>query len=89
MNMSDHQHHEKCKKLFSQLSEYLDRELDEQTCSEIDAHLDGCLPCRACMETLKKTVNICQNLDEEDVPPDFSERLRALIGQFAAGGGKG
>jgi len=73
----------------SRLSEYLDRELDEQTCREIDAHLDGCVPCRVCMETLKKTVSICRNLDEEEVPPDFSERLRALIGQFAAGEQKG
>ena len=83
--MSDH-HHEKCRQLFSQLSEYLDRELDEQTCAEIDAHMGDCLPCRVCMETLKKTVNICQNLDEEQVPPDFSERLRQLIGQLAARG---
>jgi len=89
--MSDHHHHhhENCRQLFSRLSEYLDRELDEQTCSEIDAHLDGCLPCRVCMETLKKTVSICQNLDEEEVPQDFSDRLRALIGQFAARGREG
>jgi anti-sigma factor RsiW len=87
--MSNHHHHERCRQLFSQLSEYLDRELDEKTCSEIDAHLEGCVPCRVCMETLKKTVNICRNLDDEDVPPDFSERLKALIGQFAAGRGEG
>ena len=80
--MSNHHHHENCRQLFSQLSDYLDRELDERTCEEIDAHLCDCLPCRVCMETLKKTVNICQHLDREQVPPDFSERLRKLIGQL-------
>jgi len=82
--MSEHHHHrETCRQLFAQLSEYLDRELDEQTCSEIDRHLDTCRPCRVCMETLKKTVDVCRNLDHEQVPPDFSRRLRDLIGQLS------
>ncbi len=80
--MSDHQHDEKCRQLFAQLSEYLDRELDEKTCREIDAHLGDCIPCRVCMATLKKTVSICQNLDEDPVPPDFSRRIQELIGQL-------
>jgi len=80
-----HHHHETCRQLFAQLSEYLDRELDEQTCSEIDRHLDACRPCRICMETLKKTVDVCRNLDQEQVPPEFSRRLRDLIGQLSEG----
>ena len=85
MTESNH-HHEKCRELFERLSEYLDRELDEETCSEIEAHIGRCEPCKVCTETLKRTVDVCRNLKQEQVPPDFSRHLRQLIGQLAEGG---
>ena len=77
-----HHPHEDCLKLFERLSEYLDRELDDATCQEIEAHLGECPPCKVCMETLKRTVDLCRNLKQQKVPPDFSQRLQELIQQL-------
>lgn len=85
MTESNH-HHEQCRELFEKLSEYLDRELDEATCEEIEAHAGRCVPCKVCMETLKRTVDVCRNLKQEKVPTDFSRHLRDLLGQLAEGG---
>ena len=78
---SDHRH---CLELFARLSEYLDREMDEIHCQEIEGHLKQCAPCQACMATLKQTVALCRQMPERPVSGDFARRLRAAIQEMAA-----
>lgn len=66
-------------KLFEQLSEYIDRELDAPTCREIEAHIKACKPCQVCLDTLKQTVNLCRNLERHQVPETFSLKLKDTI----------
>ena len=40
---------EDCKKYFERISEYLDGELDDEICREIEAHLKECTECRECL----------------------------------------
>jgi len=70
-----------CLAMFAKLSEYLDNELDELTCNDIEEHARDCIPCNACMETLRQTIGLCRSLasDEKPVPQIFSNRLKALI----------
>lgn len=75
----DSHDHNKCIALFEQLSEYMDKELDEMTCKDIEAHLSRCAPCHVCLESLKRTVALCKSLDEQPVPPEFSRRLGDMI----------
>lgn len=74
-----HPHH--CLAQFEKLSEYLDRELDELTCQDIERHAKECIACRVCLETLKQTVNLCHsiNQDEKPVPTDFAKRLKETV----------
>ena len=77
-----HDHDRKdCLAMFAKLSEYLDNELDELTCKDIEDHAGECIPCMACLETLRQTIGLCRSLapDEKPVPEAFSNRLKALI----------
>jgi predicted anti-sigma-YlaC factor YlaD len=64
--------HEKCKEVFSLLSEYLDRELDQVSCEGIEAHLAGCPPCIEFFNSLKRTVGLCRGCLPVEAPPTLS-----------------
>jgi RNA polymerase sigma-70 factor (ECF subfamily) len=68
-----------CKRYFSRISEYLDGELDERVCGEIERHLKGCPECRECIESLKATVRLCREGSKERISDDFRSRLRAAL----------
>lgn len=72
----DHRH---CLELFEKLSEYLDNELDEITCQEIEQHIKDCVPCFVCMQTLKRTVDLCKQAANKPVPAEVSQKLREII----------
>ena len=65
--------------MFKRLSEYLDNELDEVTCKEIEHHVKQCVPCFSCLQTLKRTVDLCKQTANKPVPRAFSEKLKELI----------
>ena len=70
---------EKCRWMFEKLSEYIDNELDEVTCKDIERHAEDCIPCRVCLGTLKRTIELCRNMEDKPVPEDVSSRLKAFI----------
>ena len=70
---------EDCKKHFKRISEYLDGELDEQTCKEIESSLKECPECLECLHSLKKTIQLCKEAEEEEMPTDMKDRLRANL----------
>jgi anti-sigma factor RsiW len=79
----DHHDRKQCIRLFKKLSEYIDDELDRSLCEKIETHLKSCPPCQACLSTLKQTVAMCRELKAEQVPADFSDRLRKMLLQQA------
>jgi anti-sigma factor (TIGR02949 family) len=78
-NGHDHKH---CLELFEKLSEYIDGELDHATCSEIKRHAEDCVACFSCLETLKRTVDLCKNVEEKPIPVNLSEKLMEIIQQI-------
>lgn len=74
-----HHSHENCIALFELLSEYIDRELDPPTCKDIEVHIQSCKPCQVCLDTLKKTVALCKNIERRQVPEAFSMKLKKAI----------
>jgi len=46
---------------------------------EIERHAKDCVACFSCMETLKKTVALCKNAQEQPVPQEFSRKLQEII----------
>ena len=69
---------EKCRLMFEKLSEYIDNELDEVTCDEIERHMKDCINCQVCLATLKRVIDLCKNVRPEPVPQAFSSRLKEL-----------
>jgi mycothiol system anti-sigma-R factor len=73
---------EDCKKYFERISEYLDGELDNEICHEIENHLKECPECRECLDSLKKTIQLCKEAGKEAMPSDIRKRLRSNLKQL-------
>jgi anti-sigma factor RsiW len=57
-----------CNEIFGLLSQYLDAELPEDMCRQIDAHISGCAPCVEFLESLKKSIEICHTYKNHERP---------------------
>jgi anti-sigma factor RsiW len=78
MQSDDHDHRH-CLEMFKKLSEYIDGELDPATCAQIKAHAENCVACFSCLQTLKRTVALCNNAEEKPIPPELSQKLKDII----------
>jgi len=70
---------EDCKRNFERISEYLDGELDTNTCQQIEQHLKDCPECQDCFEALKKTIDLCRKSAPGEIPDDIRKRLRSKL----------
>ena len=82
---SDPHDHSHCLSMFEKLSEYIDNELDDMTCGDIERHVEACVPCKICLETLKRTVKLCKKVDSIPVPDSVSLKLKELIQNISTG----
>lgn len=69
----------RCREMFEKLSEYIDKELDDVTCKDIEEHARECIPCQVCLGTLKQAIDLCKKMKPDPVPAEFSARLKELI----------
>ena len=46
----------RCKAMFAELSNYLDEQLDDSLCEELERHLGSCEPCKAFLSSLETTI---------------------------------
>jgi anti-sigma factor (TIGR02949 family) len=69
--------HENCHHLLDSLSEFVDGELKDELCTELERHLAECEDCRIVVDTLKKTVYLYHSTSSEPttIPFDVKERL--------------
>jgi len=68
--------HDNCKHLLSSLSDYVDGELADNLCSEIERHMADCENCRVVVDTLRKTIYLVHATAEPaTVPEDVRQRL--------------
>jgi len=65
----------RCRDIAKELSEYLDGELDSETCAEIEAHMAGCKNCRLMIDTMRRTVTLCREGVEEELPDSLKNKL--------------
>ncbi len=66
----------RCKDMFAELSNYLDDELDDSLCEELEKHMDGCEPCKAFLSSLEKSIQQCRMAPNESLDPHIAARLR-------------
>jgi RNA polymerase sigma-70 factor (ECF subfamily) len=73
-----------CPELAEQLNAYLDADIDQATCVEIETHMARCPRCAGACEALKRTVSLCRRIPGGEVPPPVRaavrQALRALSG---------
>lgn len=69
----------KCREMLGALSDYIDGELEDCLCAEIEAHLRQCPDCQVMVNTLNKTVVLYRTHGQTDVPADVQTRLYAVL----------
>ncbi len=71
-----HEHTAACKKLLGNLSDYINGELSEELCQELQRHMEGCENCRVVYDTMTKTIYLYKlDCEETEVPDDVRGRL--------------
>jgi RNA polymerase sigma-70 factor (ECF subfamily) len=55
----------KCKEMFAELSNYLDDQLDDSMCEELQKHIGGCEPCKAFLASLEAAIQVCRKAPPE------------------------
>lgn len=74
--MSENHDHEKCARYLSEISDYIDGDLDLRLCKELEEHMAGCTNCTVVVNTLRRTIELYQGEDTaEELPPDAKKRL--------------
>ena len=71
----------RCQDIVGLLADYLDDSLDPATARGLQAHLEGCTPCVAFVNTYKGTVKAARQLKEADIPPELKDRLLSFLRQ--------
>lgn len=69
----------KCQQLFALLSEFIDGQLPEDICRQMEAHLADCQPCHVFLRTLQATVETCRRLPSSPLPEETRRELRELL----------
>ena len=68
-----------CAAMLERVSAYLDRELDEAACRQIDEHCRACPRCAGIVAGLRDTIGLCRATGERPLPPAVAARARAQI----------
>jgi anti-sigma factor RsiW len=69
--------------MFAELSNYLDDELDDSLCEELEKHMDGCQPCIAFLASLEKSIEQCGHAPDDLPDPRIAAKLRRdLLTQY-------
>jgi RNA polymerase sigma-70 factor, ECF subfamily len=69
----------RCKAMFAELSNYLDEQLDDSLCEELERHLDICGPCKVFLASLEATIEQCRKSPGESPSGRFAVRLRREV----------
>ena len=82
----------RCRSMFAGLSDYLDGELDDFSCEEIEAHLEGCEPCKKFLRSLEESIKQCKQSPAEcpdrTKAADMRKQLLSTYGRALAATGK-
>lgn len=69
----------KCKRIFANLSSYLDGVLDDSLCRELERHMAGCKPREAFLSSLRRTLEKTRKLPRQAPDPPVADRVRVRL----------
>jgi anti-sigma factor RsiW len=68
------------RKIFNNVCDFIDGELDEATCAEIKKHIAACPKCRVYVDSVRKTIVFYQAKDSpKRLPAAARKRLYATV----------
>jgi RNA polymerase sigma-70 factor (ECF subfamily) len=70
-----------CKAMFAELSDYLDEQLDDSLCAELERHMSDCGPCQVFLATLEATITQCRRSAGDCSLPKNTSKLRKELMQ--------
>ncbi|MEA1979449.1 MAG: zf-HC2 domain-containing protein [candidate division Zixibacteria bacterium] len=70
---------EKCLEYIADLNAFLDGDLPDELCIEIEKHVGECNNCKLMVDTLKMTVKLCREGKSEDLSPSLNDKLNILL----------
>jgi putative transcriptional regulator len=68
-----------CQEAIGLLVDYLERVLGSEILTALEAHLADCEPCRAYLNTYRKTRDLTARLGPADMPPELQNRIRDFL----------
>jgi predicted anti-sigma-YlaC factor YlaD len=68
-----------CKEAIDVLGEFLEASLTPELAAELEAHLRDCAPCRAYLNTYRKTRELTGKVGQTPMPDEMKERLRRFL----------
>jgi anti-sigma factor (TIGR02949 family) len=75
-----------CELALQKLSQYLDKELDGKSATELELHLAECRDCFSLAEFERRLrILVRQSCISERIPPEIEKRLRKLLQDFSRG----
>jgi anti-sigma factor RsiW len=64
-----------CKKVYRQLADFLEGELDPALAADLARHLEHCDDCRIIVDTTRRTIEIYCHCEPAPLPADVRRRL--------------
>ena len=71
-----------CRTILTNISAYLDGELEATACEEIERHCQGCHSCRELVDGLRETIGLCQRAAQTPLPEAVRQRARDRVRQL-------
>jgi predicted anti-sigma-YlaC factor YlaD len=68
-----------CKDAIDVLGDFLEEILSSDAVSELEIHLRECEPCRAYLNTYRRTRELVGQAGRIEMPPELKERLRQFL----------
>ncbi len=71
-----------CRDMLRRISMYLDGDLDEVACRDIEEHCRDCAACAAVVDGLRKTIGLCQEAGRAPLPDAVRRRARDAVSRL-------
>jgi anti-sigma factor RsiW len=68
-----------CKDFLSELSDYLDENVDQEVRAKLEQHITECPNCWVIADTTKKTIRIFKGMEPYPIPLDVEARLMSAL----------
>ncbi|MGQ0721203.1 MAG: anti-sigma factor family protein [Candidatus Eiseniibacteriota bacterium] len=71
--------HFDCRKVHELLGDYLDQELRDALCRELETHLERCPDCRVHVDSVRQVIRLYREGTATSLPVDIRIRLQDLL----------